>query len=287
MSEESKKKVFFSMIIIIIAIAIFIVIFVLIKASSPQITNTTNITKNEFEVKEMQLKNSTAVSFSMPISYVGKNDKGVTITGTIDRGSIKIDDEIQIVGMGKEIIDAKVIEIAKNINNSNQSKSNITSNNTTTNISSNETKNDISNTSSNTNTDNTLKQAVKGNEIVLTIIAKNNGEIAKENIVRGQIACEPYTYNQYNTFTAEIIIDKNNALKITDISKLDGEDLQIYIRNIDMTGKTKVVKAYSLDSGIISVKMESYVAIEKGTQISIRKNNKTIASGTIESVSNT
>ena len=231
----------------------------------------------------MELKNNTAGAFSMPISYIGTSGNEITITGTIERGKIKLNDPIQLVGMGKKVIDAKVIAISKKESSSSNKKGNTVANDIAYNTEL--TENSVTN-STTTIVDTkemNLKQALKGEEVTLTIASKDEEKLTKENISRGQVACEPYTYNQYNTFTASVKIDKNSLFKMSDLNN----NLQIYIRLVDINGKVSVINEDSGNNGTVSVNMESYVAIEQGTEISIRKDGKTIATGKITSVSNT
>lgn len=125
-TNNNKKSVLIPIIIVVILIAVAILIAIkFIKKDTSnnnsnndqqvqENDNSTNIENNTDTDNQNNSSYDNEGSFLMPIEDIFTiSGKGTVATGTIERGSIKVNDEIQIIGLDRELITTVVTEINK------------------------------------------------------------------------------------------------------------------------------------------------------------------------------
>lgn len=182
--------------------------------------------------------------FSMPIEEVFTTGRGIVATGRILRGNIKVGDKIQIIGMDEEIIDTEVIGIEINRKQ--------------------------------------LEEANTGDNV--GIILK---DVTRTQVMRGQVLAKPNSIVNSKKIDADIhVYLQDEGGRNESISS--NEKLVYYLRTLDIAGELQILndagKLNPGEDGKITVILNSKMALEVGTEFSIRENGRVVAKGTITKV---
>lgn len=169
---------------------------------------------------------------------------GTVVTGKIERGSIKVNDTVEIVGLGatpKTVVVTGIEASRKQID-----------------------------------------KAEAGDNVGI-----NLSGIAKEEVQRGQVLSAPNTIQAHTQFEAKIhLLETENDGRKTSI--FDNFICQFYFRTTDITGTMKFPSSlYQIKPGEdaeITITLEQNVALEEGTEFSIREGGKTIGTGTVTKI---
>ena len=184
-------------------------------------------------------------NFLMPIEDVFTiAGRGTVATGRITRGSIKVNDEVQIIGLDHEVITTKVIGIEM--------------------------------------FHKTLDEAKEGDNAGVLLEG-----VTRDQIERGQVIISPNSMNTYKKFDADIkVLTKEEGGRSTSFS--NGYKPQFYFRTIDVTGTVTLADGVEQinpgDETTVTVELSSSMAMEVGTEFSIREGGRTIAKGTVTKV---
>lgn len=174
--------------------------------------------------------------------------RGTVATGRIERGTLKKNEEVDIVGINKghKKVVVTDIEMFRKF----------------------------------------LDEAYAGDNVGVLLRG-----IKREDVQRGQVICKPGSVTPHNKFKAEVyILSKEEGGRHTSLHA--GYSPQFYFRTTDVTGsmddfKNKSEKAEMImpgDNVTISVKLIHPVALEKGTQFSIREGGRTVGAGQVTEI---
>ncbi|MBE4704109.1 elongation factor Tu [Spiroplasma platyhelix] len=176
--------------------------------------------------------------------------RGTVVTGRIERGRIKTGEEVEIIGLDKQTIKTIVtgVEMFKKI----------------------------------------LPQAQAGDNVGLLLRG-----VKREDVERGQIVVAPGSVKSYKDFKATIyVLKKEEGGRHTPF--FANYRPQFYFRTTDVTGevhgitdmddKNKVEMVQPGDTVTIDVKLLKNVALEDGTEFSIREGGKTVGAGTVTKI---
>ena len=170
--------------------------------------------------------------------------KGTVVTGHVERGTVKIGDTVQIVGLNQEILTAEVIgiEMFKSINDG-------------------------------------------------ATIGDNPGillkDITREQVQRGQVLAKPNSIVAAKKFDADVYVltpeeEGRQTPFFTNYSP------QFYFRTIETKGTITLPDNIEMvspgDSVSLTTTLVSNVAMEVGTEFSIREGGRTIGKGTVTKV---
>ncbi|MBE6149323.1 MAG: hypothetical protein E7170_01195 [Firmicutes bacterium] len=184
-------------------------------------------------------------AFLMPVEDVFTiTGRGTVATGRILRGNIKVGDKIQIIGMDEEIIDTEVVGIEINRKQ--------------------------------------LEEANTGDNV--GIILK---DVTRTQVMRGQVLAKPNSIVNSKKFDADIhVYLQDEGGRNESISS--NEKLVYYLRTLDIAGELQILndagKLNPGEDGKITVILNSKMALEVGTEFSIRENGRIVAKGTITKV---
>ncbi|WOX79130.1 elongation factor Tu [Candidatus Shikimatogenerans bostrichidophilus] len=108
--------------------------------------------------------------------------------------------------------------------------------------------------------------------------------IEKKQIKRGMVLCAPNSIKSYNKFKAHIyILKKEEGGRHTPF--YNKYKPQFYLRTIDITGTINLEKGIEMvmpgDNINATIKLEKYIAINKGLNFAIREGGKTVGAGKI------
>lgn len=166
--------------------------------------------------------------------------RGTVVTGQVSRGTVKVGDEVQILGLDGEMLTTTVagIELFRK----------------------------------------EYDYAKMGDDA--GIILK---DVERDQVSRGEALVKPNSMIATTNFEAKITALNDSTKDITSNSQFD-----IYIGTTSILGKMMLplgtTKISSGEEGTIIVQLESPVAMEVGTEVSVREGGQTIASGTITKV---
>ncbi|MDQ7983252.1 MAG: elongation factor Tu [Spiroplasma sp.] len=176
--------------------------------------------------------------------------RGTVATGRVERGRLKVGDEVEIVGLGKKPMKTTVtgIEMFKKL----------------------------------------LPNAQAGDNVGLLLRG-----VKREEIERGQTIAEPGSVKPHVEFKATIyVLKKDEGGRHTPF--FPKYRPQFYIRTTDVTGevsaitdmndKDKVEMVQPGDTVTIKVGLLKNIALEDGTEFSIREGGKTVGAGTITKI---
>lgn len=174
--------------------------------------------------------------------------RGTVATGRIERGTLKKNEEVDIVGINKghKKVVVTDIEMFRKF----------------------------------------LDEAYAGDNVGVLLRG-----IKREDVQRGQVICKPGSVTPHTKFKAEVyILSKEEGGRHTSFHA--GYRPQFYFRTTDVTGsmddfKNKGEKAEMImpgDNVTISVELIHPVALEKGTQFSIREGGRTVGAGQVTEI---
>ncbi len=235
------------MILIIIAIVIVIGIavfgyFKFIKNSNRK--QQMNETENKVD-SNTNLKYDKTGAFLMAIEDVYEiSGKGIVVTGKIDRGTVKVGDSIQIVGLSKEKVTTTVLGIEMFRNQS--------------------------------------ESAEIGDNVGILL-----KDVTKNQVARGQVLAQPNSILESTKFEADIyMLNKDEGGRHTPF--FSNYRPQLFFRTIDITGvitlPDKIEMVNPGEKATVTIELISSIAMEKGTEFSIREGGRTIGKGTVTKV---
>ena len=185
-----------------------------------------------------------AKPFLMPIEDVFTiTGRGTVVTGRVDRGQLKLNDEVEIVGL-KDTQKAVVtgIEMFRK----------------------------------------QLDYAEAGDNAGILLRG-----ISREQVERGQVLTKPGSVTPHTTFEAQIYcLSKEEGGRTTPF--FTNYRPQFYFRTTDVTGVIELPAGTEMvmpgDNTTINVELIHPIALEDGTQFSIREGGRTVASGVVSKI---
>lgn len=170
--------------------------------------------------------------------------RGTVVTGTVERGTINLNDEVQVIGLDKEIITTTVtgIEVFRK----------------------------------------TQDWATVGDNPGLLLSG-----VERDQVERGQVVAKPNSIISSKMFDADIsVLSKEEGGRHTPF--FNDYSPQFYFRSVDISGKITLPEGVEMvmpgDNVSLTVTLTSSVAMEVGTEFSIREGGRTIASGKVTKV---
>lgn len=176
--------------------------------------------------------------------------RGTVVTGRIERGKVKTGEEVEIIGLDKPTMKTTVtgVEMFKKI----------------------------------------LPEAQAGDNVGLLLRG-----VKREEVERGQIIVKPGSVKSHKEFKATIyVLKKEEGGRHTPF--FANYRPQFYFRTTDVTGevheihdidgKNKVEMVQPGDTVTIGVKLLKNIALEDGTEFSIREGGKTVGAGTVTKI---
>lgn len=258
-NNKSNKKI----ILIILAIAIIGVVFYFGKDyifksdnsnnnNNQQNTNPPNNNNQQTPDNGLVVPSSDAFLFAIEDVFT-ITGRGTVVTGQVARGSIKVGDEVEIVGLGeKKTTVVTGIEMFREMKD----------------------------------------EAVTGDNAGLILQG-----IGKDEVQRGQVVAKVNSIGLHTKFKANIfVLTKAEGGKSELV--FEGTNIQFYVRTTDISGKINSLKkiepklnfegAYTGegDTFEISVDLVTALALEKGTQFSMREGGRTVGGGIITEIIN-
>ena len=170
--------------------------------------------------------------------------RGTVVTGHVERGTVKIGDKVQIIGLNQEILTAEVtgIEMFRSTNN----------------------------------------EATIGDNAGILL-----KDITREQVQRGQVLAKPNSIVAAKKFDADVYVltPEEGGRKTPFFTNYSP---QFYFRTITITGTIElpdgIEKVNSGESVSLTTTLVSNVAMEVGTEFSIREGGRTIGKGTVTKV---
>lgn len=176
--------------------------------------------------------------------------RGTVVTGRIERGRVKTGEEVEIIGLDKQNMKTIVtgVEMFKKI----------------------------------------MPEAQAGDNVGLLLRG-----VKREEVERGQIVVAPGTVKSHKEFKATIyVLKKDEGGRHTPF--FANYRPQFYFRTTDVTGevhsitdmddKNKVEMVQPGDTVTINVKLLKDIALEDGTEFSIREGGRTVGAGTVTKI---
>lgn len=248
-------------IVLLVVVAIFVASKVMEKDTPPksnEVINKNDTTNNKDTDKETNNNTSGTVDQNTNLTY-DKNGtflmaiedvftipgRGTVVTGYVSRGTIKLDDEVQIIGLDKEIINTSVTGIEK--------------------------------------FGKQLDYAEAGDNVGLLL-----KDVSREEVERGQVIAKPNSIKASKKFEATIdVLSKEEGGRRNPF--FTNYRPQFYFKTTDITGTITLLNNVEIVSPgakniNVSVDLVSNVAMEIGTEFSIREGGRTIGTGKITKV---
>ena len=187
----------------------------------------------------------TDLPFLMPVEDVFSiTGRGTVATGRVERGTLLVNEEVEIVGLTDEARKVVVtgIEMFRKL----------------------------------------LPQAEAGDNIGALLRGVQRNEIE-----RGQVLAAPGTINPHTKFTGEVyVLTKEEGGRHTPF--FNNYRPQFYFRTTDVTGVVELPAGVEMvmpgDNIDMTVELISTVALEQGTQFSIREGGRTVGAGTVSEI---
>jgi len=169
--------------------------------------------------------------------------RGTVATGRIETGIVKINDEVEIVGITptRKVIVTGVEMFKKQ-----------------------------------------LDQGQAGDNVGLLLRG-----IEREEIIRGQVICKNGSITPHTKFEGEVyVLTKEEGGRHTPFFK--GYKPQFYIRTTDVTGSIELPAGVEMvmpgDSTVMTVILNSPIALEQGTRFAIREGGRTVGAGVLTKI---
>ena len=259
-NQNRNKKFILVTIIIIVVILAIIVVFGAGKLMKKD-ASVNNDTNNQ-QVQEKNTTNSNENStgtvdpntnltydkdgaFLMSVEDVFTiTGRGTVVTGKIERGTIKLNDKVQIIGLDHEIITTTVtgIEMSRKL----------------------------------------LDYAEAGDNVGLLL-----KDVSREDVERGQVIAKPNSIKAATKFDADVyVLTKGEGGRHTPF--FNNYRPQFYFKTTDITGVITLPNDVEMvmpgDNAKMTVELISNVAMEVGTEFSIREGGRTVGKGTVTKV---
>lgn len=240
-NQQPRKKVNTRM-LIIIAIIITVIIVGIIFFSKlleekggeniPAKNNNTNTTYDENGAFLLRIEDVFTIT-----------GRGTVVTGKVERGTIKMNDEVQIIGLDKEIITTIVtgIEMFRS----------------------------------------TLDQATVGDNVGILLRG-----VKRDQVQKGQVVAKPNSISAVKKFEANLsVISTEDGGRGTPF--FDGFSPKFYFLT-DISGTIKLPKDKEMvkpgENVVVTVTLEESIAMEVGTEFTIREGGRIIANGKVTKV---
>ena len=215
-----------------------------INTSSSSI-NTSSNTYNETVNSDTDITYDENGTFLMAVEDVFTiTGKGTVVTGRIERGTINLNDTVQIIGLNDEIKTTVItgIEMFRQ----------------------------------------TLDTAKAGDNVGLLL-----KDIERSEVERGQVLAKPNSIKNITKFAAQVyVLTKEEGGRHTPF--FNGYRPQFYFRTTDITGSVSLQSGTEMvnpgDTVNMTVELVSPVAMEIGTEFSIREGGKTIGKGIVTNI---
>lgn len=251
-NKQNNKVSFIIIVLIIIGVCVF-GYFKFIKSSDDHKQNNnqqTNETENESN-EDSTSNNSTGpvdpdtnLTYDKTGAFLMPIEEVSTITGRIERGTVSVGDTIQIIGLDNEII--------------------------TTTVESIETFREL------------LDTAESGDYVIISL-----KDITRDQVERGQVLAKPNSIVAATKFEADIyVLTKEEGGRHTPF--FSDYRPQFYFRTTDITGVITLPNGVEMvnpgENIKLTIELVSPVAMENGTEFSIRESGRTIGKGTVTKV---
>lgn len=170
--------------------------------------------------------------------------RGTVVTGRVERGTIKLNDEVQIIGLNHEIITTTVIGIEMFRKQ--------------------------------------LDYAEAGDNVGILL-----KDVSRDDVERGQVLAKPNSIKAATKFDADVyILTKKEGGRGTPL--FNNYRSQFYFKTTDITGvitlSSNVEMVSPGDNAKMTVELIRNVAMEVGTEFSIREGGRTIGEGTVTKI---
>lgn len=170
--------------------------------------------------------------------------RGTVVTGTVERGKLNVGDTVQIIGLSEEILTAEVTGIE-------------------------------------------MFRSQKDEASVGDNVGILLKDITREQVQRGQVLAKPNSIVAATKFDADVhVLSKDEGGRSTPF--FDGYRPQFYFRTTDITGVIDLPESIEMVSPgedvSFTATLVSNVAMEVGTEFSIREGGRTIGKGTVTKV---
>ena len=169
--------------------------------------------------------------------------RGTVVTGRVERGQLKLNDEVEIVGLKdtKKTVVTGIEMFRKQ-----------------------------------------LDYAEAGDNAGVLLRG-----IAREDVERGQVLAKPGTVHPHKTFKAEVyVLSKEEGGRHTPF--FSNYRPQFYFRTTDVTGVIELPQGVEMvmpgDNVSITVELITKIAIENGTEFSIREGGRTVGAGKVTEI---
>lgn len=260
-NNNSNKNKFIILILIIIVVAVAgFIYFKVVKTDNKENSNSnTNINQNQqnnnssdifFDSSNNSNNQNTSTSteydkdnsFLMAIEDVFTiTGRGTVVTGRIERGTINLNDTVQVIGLKNEIQTTTITGIEMFRQN--------------------------------------LDTATAGDNVGLLLKG-----IERQDVERGQVLAKPNTITNITKFDADVyVLTKEEGGRQTPF--FNEYRPQFYFRTTDITGTVTLPSGTEMvspgDNVKMTVELVSPVALEVGTEFSIREGGRTVGKGTI------
>ncbi len=253
---QQPKKNFNVKLLIIIAIAIIVVVVGIVLIYNQNNTNNNTNNDENSSTENNNLNTSGTVdkntntnydengAFLLRIESVSTvSERGTVVTGTIDRGTIKINDEVQVIGLDKEIITTTVAAVEAFKSNSNYAKI--------------------------------------GDNVGLLLKGVEEGKVQV-----GQVVAKPNSIAAIKKFDADLlVVSTEDGGRSTPF--FDGFSPEFYFKT-DITGTINLPKGKEMvnpgENVSATVTLAESIALDVGTEFSIREGGRIIANGKITKV---
>jgi len=183
--------------------------------------------------------------FLMPIEDIFTiTGRGTVVTGRVERGIVKVGEEIEIVGMQAETKKSVVtgVEMFRKL----------------------------------------LDEGRAGDNIGALLRG-----IDKDEVERGQVLAKPGSIKPHKKFKAEVyVLGKDEGGRHTPF--FNGYRPQFYFRTTDVTGVAELPEGTEMvmpgDNTVLTIKLITPIAMEKGLRFAIREGGRTVGAGTISDI---
>ena len=252
--NKKKKSILVPIIlVVIIALIVFGVTKIMKKETPKENKEETNNDSTNTGTKDSNVTKTTFDEngdFLMALGdvYVVTN-KGTYVSGSVLRGTVKLNDEVQIIGMDREVKNAVVKEIGS------QEKGTVGKR---------------------------LDTAKVGDKVELWLDG-----ISRDDVERGQVVAKPNSIKAGKKFEADFyILSKEEGGRKTPFFENYKPDF--YFGSNDITGSIKLPETIEMvmpgDSLKMTIELEYSVALDVGMEVTIHENGLTVGRGTITKV---
>jgi elongation factor Tu len=187
--------------------------------------------------------------FLMPIEDVFTiSGRGTVVTGRIERGAVKVGDELEIVGLPKDLKDKPRRTVCTGVEMFRK----------------------------------LLDRGEAGDNVGVLLRG-----IGRDEVERGQVLCKPGSITPHTTFAAETyVLTKEEGGRHTPF--FPNYRPQFYFRTTDVTGSIKLPENVEMvmpgDNVTLEVELIAPIAMEQGLRFAVREGGRTVGAGVVTEI---